>query len=115
MLAIISPLPYVHLNETCLVWFPIDIAILFLSPEHKVKYAKGRVAMLALIAVLMLINVLHQPLWAPLLWPLIPMATVAFGRCLAKPSPKGECKVTSNVAKCLLISKVLVADGMMTR
>jgi hypothetical protein len=68
----------VHLNETILVWFPIDIAILFLSPEHKVKYARGRVAMLALIAVLMLINVLHQPLWAPLLWPLIPMATVAF-------------------------------------
>ena len=81
MLAIISPLPYMHWNETILVWFPFDIAILFLSPDHKVKYAKGRVAMLALIAVLMLINVLHQPLWAPLLWPLIPMATVAwFGR-----------------------------------
>jgi hypothetical protein len=85
VLAIISPLPYVHLNETILVWFPIDIAILFLSPENKVKYAKGRVVMLALIAVLMLINVLHQPLWAPLLWPLIPMATVAwFGRRASK-------------------------------
>jgi hypothetical protein len=85
LLAIISPLPYVHLNETVLVWFPLDIVILFLSPELKVKYAKGRVAMLALIAVLMLINVLHQPLWAPLLWPLIPMATVAwFGRRASK-------------------------------
>jgi hypothetical protein len=80
LLAIISPLPYVHVNETCLVWFPFDLAILFLSPPNKVKYAKGRVAMLGLIAVLMLINVLHQPLWAPLLWPLIPMATVAFWR-----------------------------------
>jgi Domain of unknown function (DUF4105) len=80
LLAIISPLPYVHWNETILVWFPLDIAILFLSPERKVKYAKGRVVMLGLIAVLMLINVLHQPLWAPLLWPLIPMATVAFWR-----------------------------------
>ncbi|MEO8846429.1 MAG: DUF4105 domain-containing protein [Kofleriaceae bacterium] len=80
LLAVISPLPYIHWNETVLVWFPLDIAILFLSPERKVKYAKGRVAMLALIAVLMLINVLHQPLWAPLLWPLIPMATVAFWR-----------------------------------
>ena len=77
-LAIISPLPYVHINETCLVWFPLDIAILFLSPAHKVLYAKGRVAMLALIALLLLVNVMHQPLWAPLLWPLIPMATVAF-------------------------------------
>ncbi|HET9989481.1 MAG TPA: DUF4105 domain-containing protein [Kofleriaceae bacterium] len=78
VLAIISPLPYLRFNETILVWFPIDIAILFLSPAHQVKYAKGRVAMLALIAVLLLINVLHQPLWAPLLWPLIPMAAVAF-------------------------------------
>jgi len=77
-LAIISPLPYVHLNETCLVWFPLDIAILVLAPAHKVLYAKGRVAMLGLIALLMLVNVFHQPLWAPLLWPLIPMATVAF-------------------------------------
>jgi hypothetical protein len=85
VLAIISPLPYVHWNETVLVWFPIDIVILFLSPERKVKYAQGRVAMLGLIALLMLTNVLHQPLWAPLLWPLIPMATVAwFGRRASK-------------------------------
>jgi hypothetical protein len=78
VLAIITPVPYFHLNETILVWLPIDIAILFLSSEHQVKYAKGRVAMLALIAVLRLIHVLRQPLWASLLWPLIPMATIAF-------------------------------------
>ncbi|HEY0254922.1 MAG TPA: DUF4105 domain-containing protein [Kofleriaceae bacterium] len=79
-LAIISPLPYVHINETCLLWFPLDIAILFLAPETKVKYAKFRVGMIALQAVLMLINVFHQPLWPEILWPLIPMATVAFWR-----------------------------------
>ncbi|MEO6775764.1 MAG: DUF4105 domain-containing protein [Kofleriaceae bacterium] len=78
VLAIVSPLPYVHINETCLVWFPLDLVILFLSPAHKVLYAKGRVAMLGLIALLLVVNVLHQPLWAPLLWPLIPMAIVAF-------------------------------------
>jgi len=77
-LAVISPLPYVHVNETCLLWFPLDIAILFLSPARKVQYAKFRVGMIAVFALLLLINVLHQPLWAPLLWPLIPMATVAF-------------------------------------
>jgi len=60
------------------VWFPIDIAILFLSPARKVTYARARVAMLALIGLAMLIGVLQQPLWAPILWPLIPMATVAF-------------------------------------
>jgi hypothetical protein len=77
VLAIVSPLPYFRINEMILVWFPLDLVILFLSPAHQVKYARGRVAMLALIAVLLLIHVLHQPLWAPLLWPLIPMATLA--------------------------------------
>lgn len=79
-LAIISPLPYVRVNETCLAWLPLDLAILFLSPENKVKYAKARLALIALQAVLMLINVFHQPLWPELLWPAIPMATVAFWR-----------------------------------
>ncbi|MEO8550734.1 MAG: DUF4105 domain-containing protein [Kofleriaceae bacterium] len=78
VLAIISPLPYVHINETCLVWFPFDIAILFLPARNKILYAQGRVAMLGMIALLMLLGVFHQPLWAPLLWPLIPMATVGF-------------------------------------
>lgn len=79
-LAIISPLPYVRVNETCLAWLPLDLAILFLSPENKVKYAKARLALIALQAVLMLIDVFHQPLWPELLWPAIPMATVAFWR-----------------------------------
>ncbi|MEO8549081.1 MAG: DUF4105 domain-containing protein [Kofleriaceae bacterium] len=77
-LAIISPLRYFRINELILVWFPLDLAILFLSRECKVKYARARVVMLAVIAVLLLVGVLRQPLWAPMLWPLIPMATVAF-------------------------------------
>jgi len=80
VLAIVSPLPYFRINEMILVWFPLDLVILFLSPAHQVKYTRGRIAMLALIAVLLLIHVLHQPLWAPLLWPLIPMATLAIHR-----------------------------------
>lgn len=78
-LAIISPLPYFRINELILVWFPLDVAILFLSREWQVKYAKARVVMLAAIAALILFGVLRQPLWAPLLWPLIPMLTVALG------------------------------------
>jgi hypothetical protein len=77
-LALISPLPYVRWNESCLLLFPFDLAVLFLSPERRVKYARARVASLVLFAALMIINVFHQPLWAPLLWPLIPMAVVGF-------------------------------------
>ena len=79
-LAIISPLPYVRLNETCLLWLPLDLAVIWLRPALRVKYARARVIMLALIAALLVIDVFHQPLWAPLLWPLVPMATVGFWR-----------------------------------
>ncbi len=79
-LAAISPLPYVHVNETCLVWFPLDIAVVFLSPERARLYARIRVAMLAVIAALLLVNVFHQPVMAPLLWPLVPMGAVGFWR-----------------------------------
>jgi hypothetical protein len=77
-IAIISPLPYVKWNETVLVWFPFDLAVLFLGPVRRVKYAKGRVAMLALVALLMLVNVLKQPLWPELIAPLVAMLAVAF-------------------------------------
>ena len=77
-LAAISPLPYVRMNESCLVLLPIDLAVLFLGGERKIKYARGRVIMLGLILALHIVGVFHQPLVAPLLWPLIPMAVVGF-------------------------------------
>jgi hypothetical protein len=81
-LAIISPLPYVRGNETCLVFFPFDLLVLLpiLSPARKRVYARGRVVMLALVAALHLVGVLHQPLMSPILWPLIPLAVVGFWR-----------------------------------
>jgi len=78
MLAIISPLPYVRWNETCLALFPVDLLLLFLPPEKRKRYALVRVAMLVLMAGLLLINVLRQPMWPALLWALIPNAVVAF-------------------------------------
>lgn len=77
-LAIISPLPYVHINETCLIWLPLDLAVVFLSAPRARIYARVRVAMLGVIACLLAVNVLEQPLFAPLLWPLVPMGVVGF-------------------------------------
>lgn len=80
-LAIISPLPYVRWNETCLVLLPTDILLVwFLNAENRKRYARGRVAMLAVIAALMVVGVVKQPLWAALIWPLVPAAVVAFWR-----------------------------------
>jgi hypothetical protein len=75
-LAIISPLPYVRWNETCLVLLPLDVLVLVLSPQRRRSYARARLVMLAAFAVLALLGVFTQPLLAPLLWPAIPLAVV---------------------------------------
>lgn len=79
-LSAISPLPYLRWNEICLILVPIDLVILFLSEPRRIAYAKARLVMLAAIALLMLVNVLRQPLWMELLWPAIPLAAVVFLR-----------------------------------
>ena len=77
-LAIISPLPYVRWNETCLALMPFDLLLLFLPAIPRKKFARGRVAMLGLVAALLLINVLRAPIWPAVLWALVPNAVVAF-------------------------------------
>jgi Domain of unknown function (DUF4105) len=86
-LAIISPLPYVRWNETCLVLFPFDLLLLTLPPARRRRYARGRLAMLAVILVLWLVGLLHQPLLAPLLWPAIPLAVVGLGYRVVEEPP----------------------------
>ena len=78
VLALISPLPYVRWNETCLVLLPVDVLLLFLSPARKQTYARGRVIMLAGYTLLMLVGVFKQPIWPAVLWALIPNAVVGF-------------------------------------
>ncbi len=77
-LAVISPLPYIRWNETCLALMPFDLLLLWLPPLQRKRYAQGRVAMLVLVAVLLLVNILKMPMWDVLLWALIPNAVVAF-------------------------------------
>jgi hypothetical protein len=89
-LAIISPLPYVRWNESCLVLLPLDLAVLFLSHERARLYARGRVAMLGLIALLLLVGVLRQPIWPELIWPLVPLGVVGFWPEKAPPAKSEE-------------------------
>ena len=78
-LALISPLPYVKWNETCLILLPTDVLLLaFLSPERRRQYARLRVGMLGLIALLDLVSIIKAPLLAAILWPLIPSLVVGF-------------------------------------
>ena len=77
-IAIVSPLPYLHLNETCLILMPFDLALLMIPARVRRRYAQARVGMLVLVAILMLIGVLAQPIWWLALWPVIPAAIVGF-------------------------------------
>jgi Domain of unknown function (DUF4105) len=78
-LAAISPLDYVRWNETCLILFPLDIALIaFLAPARRRIYARFRVGMLVLLALLDAVSVIRAPLLAPILWPLIPCLVVGF-------------------------------------
>ena len=97
-LAVVSPLPYVRWNESCLVFFPIDLAVLFLGAERRVKYARGRVVMLGLILALHIVGVFHQPLVALLLWPLIPLAMIGFWPD-ATPAPRPTAGATKSKPK----------------
>jgi hypothetical protein len=80
-LAIISPLSYLRWNASCLVLFPADLLLVWwLSPERRRTYARVRVAMLIVIAAVLAVGVLRQPLSYALVWPLVPTAVAAFWR-----------------------------------
>ena len=50
----------------------------FLPDERRRKYARGRLVMLAIVALLLLVGVLRQPILYALIWPLVPNAVTAF-------------------------------------
>lgn len=89
-LAIISPLPYVRWNETCLILVPFDALLVFLPEAKRRQYARARVVMLVAIGLLMLVNVVKAPLFSILLWPLIPAAVVGFWPAKQRPAVEAE-------------------------
>jgi hypothetical protein len=61
------------------VLLPTDVMLVwFLKPQWRQLYARIRLGMLALVAVLLAVGVLKQPIWPLLLWPFVP-ALVAAG------------------------------------
>lgn len=77
-LAIISPLPYVRWNESLLVLVPFDVLLFALPAGKRRSYARARVAMLGVVALLALVGLLSQPILEEILWPLVPAAVVGF-------------------------------------
>jgi hypothetical protein len=78
LVAILSPVPYLRWNESLLVLLPLDLLLLFLGPQARVRYARGRVATLGLYALLSLMGVMKQPIWMLVIWPLVPNVLAGF-------------------------------------
>jgi len=76
--AVVTHIPGIRWNEVALVVVPFDAALPFVGEALRQRYARVRVAGLALVSLLCAIGVLHQPLWIPLLTAFVPLAIVAF-------------------------------------
>jgi len=79
-LAIISPIDGVRWNELLIVLVPFDLALPFLGPKQRVRYARVRLAMCFLVSALAGLGVLHQPIWVPLLSVVMLLALSAWQR-----------------------------------
>ncbi|MEZ4365435.1 MAG: DUF4105 domain-containing protein [Kofleriaceae bacterium] len=75
---LISSIPALRWNEAVLVLMPIDVVIPLLGERRRRLYALGRLALLLLVSLLMVVGVLQQPLWVPILTAFLPMAIIGF-------------------------------------
>lgn len=77
-LVAISAIPSLRVNEVALMYWPFDLAILWLAWPRKQLYARIKLGALAVVAALALVGVLRQPLWAPMAMLGLPCLVLAF-------------------------------------
>lgn len=78
-IVIVSSISALRWNEAVFVLMPFDLALPFLAPGWRRRYARIRVVGLLLVSALVALGVLHQPLWIPILTAIMPLAIIAFG------------------------------------
>lgn len=79
-------------NEVMVMYVPTDLAIPWLSPRRRQRYAQIRVAMVVVASALAAIGVFKQPIWVPAIMAFLPLAVLAFDLPPAKVrvEPKAE-------------------------
>ncbi|ACY17624.1 DUF4105 domain-containing protein [Haliangium ochraceum] len=77
VMATISTLPEIRWNEAILVMWPLDLLLPVLPLRLRQRYARFRLLWSLGLLLLSLIGVLHQPLWAILMWPAATCAIAA--------------------------------------
>ena len=66
------------MNEALLVFLPTDLLLPLLGARRRRRYALVRVVELLVISLLLALGLFEQPLFAPLLVALLPLAMIAF-------------------------------------
>lgn len=79
-LAVVTAVQEFRFNEVLLLYWPTDIALPFLSARTRQRYARVRLAVVAVVLLLSFVGVFIQPLWAPILVVALPMAVLALPR-----------------------------------
>ena len=77
-LVAISSIEGVRWNEAVFVLTPIDVILPFLSRPRRRRYAEVRCVGLAVVSLLCVTGIFHQPLWIPILTAFMPLALIAF-------------------------------------
>jgi hypothetical protein len=75
--ALVSSIVGVRYNEALLVAMPLDAALPLLPRGLRRRYARVRVALVALASLLVAIGVFHQPLWLVSAAVFLPLIVVA--------------------------------------
>ncbi len=73
----VSQMPELRYNEALLVFWPTDWLLAVFSPPRRRNYARVRVVSLLVVSGLLAVGVFRQPLFVPLLIPLVPSVLVA--------------------------------------
>lgn len=76
-MAVITTVKEFRYNEALLIHWPTDIALPFMGPERRRRYAQVRIAVLALVSLLLAVGVFSQPLWVPMIVVFLPMIFIA--------------------------------------
>jgi len=76
-LAGVSTLYELRVNEACLLFWPTDAALPFLTADRRKKYARIRVGGVVLVSFLLVVGLFRQPLWMPILLAFVPLFTMS--------------------------------------
>ncbi len=79
-LAILSPLPMARYNENLLLFFPMDLALLWVRPRWRQRYSQIRVSIVLLASVLAVVGLFQQPLWVVSALPVLILLPLALPR-----------------------------------